>query len=435
MLLRPGQSYVSEAPLLARESVVVLETELGISLPSTYHEQPPWEDGWTSVTEKGRITKRISKWMRDTKGKKLNDYDLQGIGDACSKLIVPAGIRVEISDKVDWNPGDFGDEESCFFRSRRQTLSYLHHLKARAIKFYSPSGQNGRCLVVDEDRDHLPVAFNFYGIDASAASTILMAMLASQQGGQEGNVFKRWMPLEINSSAQDPVWINKSHGYMFGIGNGNWEVIRREGIVSRNKIPKVLRGVGLMCEVCHKRIGDKKSSMFSESRVKAYVCESCHVKMTQGELGQRRWSMAAIIVVSKEGEVKKPEPAIASMGYTYNIAEQAITDAQLQYAGDTVHYGAANYAEQNRMWQNVWRYQAPVGATLTMDQIVGQMSEYEAGLRMANGAHADGYPVNDCVRQWATEEILAPIIARGFVTAEDYYAWAAWDRGEQYERR
>lgn len=425
MLLRPGQIYTTTAPLLASDSLKELEVKLGTALPATLDEPPPWPDGWEKTSKRGKIAKRIDNWAYK-QGKALAYGDIERIGDLCSNIVIPAGIGVEIGSEVDWNPGDFADGESCFFKSRRQALPFLHTLGARVAKFYDLRGAKlGRCLVVDEDASEWPVAFNFYGIDRQAAATILADMTAAHESRPRSDVFFRWMPLEIANDARDPVWINNSHGYLIGVGDAEAEDEARQGICSRNKIPDILTGWDkLLCEGCYRRLGRPDDS-YDETR--SLVCYDCYEKLKSSK--ERRWTIVRLFPVALAGgEPAKPESIPIGPGQysrTYNWINDTLRplDLTVNGVGHTALMPAGGAIGAR-----------PRVGSRTIGAIAQAFAAYDEMYHLADRRHWEGgHYYEGCLRGWESDSPeggarMTEIRRGGLITLEDYLRWAAWDR-------
>jgi hypothetical protein len=251
-------------------------------------EPPPWEDGWQPVSKKGKIAKRVSKWMHE-QGVSLMPSDVSWLGNIAANAITPAGTRIEITDRFDWNPGDFGDEDSCFFGGRRKSWGILHALGGRAAKIYPPDRKPGRCLILDwEDK---PYIFNFYGVTKEEGVGIWKAAL-----GETLNP----VAFRVRGNRDYPIYINNSTAFTIGGRRGEYVNVENDEVVQLTS-DDITR-----CEYCYKVVAD--APLYGSSpRPTSYLCWECYEKLKDST--EPRWANAALVPVPSKPKKKKVESA------------------------------------------------------------------------------------------------------------------------------
>ena len=117
-------------------------------------------------TDRGVITKRIFKAIKDIYGIKLTDSILSELGQFLKCKF--EGLEKEynfIERKVNWRQGTYRDEGSCYWDSRKQVKKWINNANGFGICFYNGDYHKknavGRCLA-------LPIKnslflFNAYG--------------------------------------------------------------------------------------------------------------------------------------------------------------------------------------------------------------------------------------------------------------------------------
>jgi hypothetical protein len=257
-------------PMAVSEISSYLSYFVGTPTNLTPDEPPPWEGGWSPVTDDGRLSKRISAWVRNTYDHKMSKYDLSQIGVYASRLQVPVGSTITIVDKFDWNPGAYGDDDSCYFRSRRQVLPILHHMNARAGIVNIPNRKPGRCLLLDADKGET-VAFNFYGITFDEGGALWQAAL-----GREEVIPAKLFT--VAGSVTHPIYINHKMGLdLYGSDDGEELYINSDFAISQS----INRH--LYCEGCNVELNpdwelrrQSRSIYVDEPDYNAAYCDSCY---------------------------------------------------------------------------------------------------------------------------------------------------------------
>ena len=103
---------------------------------------------WKWNAERGTLPKRIATWYYQLFNKKLDEEILSNIGNIARKEIPKAQTYYfDITDKLDWKKGDFGDHQSCFFdydggTNTNAFTGMRNSGKFKAIRFFKPIPAN-----------------------------------------------------------------------------------------------------------------------------------------------------------------------------------------------------------------------------------------------------------------------------------------------------
>ena len=80
---------------------------------------------WTSSKVNGSIAKRIAKWYYEAYKEKLDNDIVAEIGSMAQKCRIGETYYFDISTKVDWASGEFGDHGSCFWSSYSDAREFI----------------------------------------------------------------------------------------------------------------------------------------------------------------------------------------------------------------------------------------------------------------------------------------------------------------------
>lgn len=172
-------------------------------------DSPFWEWGSDKTNPFGSssFVKRVKKWLSGQGCKPDNDF-MGKIGDIAGKAMTTTSPYIcDLTDNLDWAPGDFGDYGSCFWDIRRDARTLLKRKGAIAIRCYDRDGRGlARAWVVAVGADMF-VVFNGYG-----NSTETMARLLAEASG---NKCKR-IALRNNGRSNGVLYFNGGFGYIVG---------------------------------------------------------------------------------------------------------------------------------------------------------------------------------------------------------------------------
>jgi hypothetical protein len=306
--LRAGDVLVVEEDTVNPMSIAAVKSALKCFVPDiklSASEPPPWHGGWQPVSKSGKIAKRISKWL-STQGFKLAPSEVSWIGNFASNTIIPKGTRIEITDRFDWNPGDFGDEDSCLFGGRRKTWGVLHALGGRAAKIYIPDRKPGRNLILDWEGK--PYLFNFYGFTPQEGVGIWAA-------AAKENIVD--VAFRVAGNTDYPIYINGRAAYTFGDEGYGAPVDVKSDEIYVLADPDITR-----CEHCYKVVAT--TPIYEASRPPSYLCHECYELLKDSD--QPRWADAYLVPVPGKSIKKQKTPANPYYSYTFTDTTTAVDD-------------------------------------------------------------------------------------------------------------
>lgn len=118
---------------------------------------------WYPVTRAGRITKRLSKEVKEM-GCGIPEATLATIGNYLAGDLPSDSIVYDIVNDFDWQQGAYGDAGSCFFFHGGAEMKRLTMSAAKAIRFYNKGGMgSGRAIVLPLPTGEDCVVVNTYG--------------------------------------------------------------------------------------------------------------------------------------------------------------------------------------------------------------------------------------------------------------------------------
>lgn len=184
----------------------------GIQLPNGYCEDFwEWNPSPDNPYGTGSWVKRLKKWCSSQYGKKISDEVAGLIGDMVGSVMnCHQEYWWDVTDTIDWDAGDFGDDGSCFWGCNRRAKDIIMSNGGLAIRCYD--GQYGAGIArawVAPLEDGLYVLFNGYG-----KSTRELAHLVASVMDIESSV--RRVGLCNHGSAGNTLYINSGVGYLVG---------------------------------------------------------------------------------------------------------------------------------------------------------------------------------------------------------------------------
>lgn len=162
--------------------------------------------GYRKIILNGKFTTRLEQYVWKVTGTKISDKILEQIGNIAAQSIIPEkNYTFCITDKIDWDDGDFGDMGSCYWRENQMAQKVLSDNDFRAIKLYNKNGDGiGRAWILG-CKDY-PVMFNCYGPGPSEFAAIISKEFSSKQ--------KR-VYVTNNGTSSNLLYINGGFGYLF----------------------------------------------------------------------------------------------------------------------------------------------------------------------------------------------------------------------------
>lgn len=137
------------------------EQEVPMYLRNSDIEEIPGFPGWKYDTPDGNLRQNIGRAASLSDKKVDYNFDRQ-IDTMLSSRIGRRTVRLDVTRKLAWRRGDYGDERSCFWTSATRSRNMLQHAGAYAIRFYDTDGAGaGRCWALP--RGDAVAIFNAYG--------------------------------------------------------------------------------------------------------------------------------------------------------------------------------------------------------------------------------------------------------------------------------
>jgi polyhydroxyalkanoate synthesis regulator phasin len=242
-----------------------------------YHPLPK-EFEWVWTTNRGTLPKRITSYYYKNWQVKLSPEIVTELGNR-GKLHASKAqtIVMDMTDSIDWQDGQFGDNGSCFWgeKSGAKSMIEKHGFAVRAYKARDAyTIKEGDPIVwshirgyarawLAEVRRNVVVVFNGYG-----ESTLNFARLLALKFGCS---YKR-INLLNNGYDDGVLWINGAVGYLIG------EHSKIEGFSKHDLGWPDIEDERYYCEVCEDRI-HADETVRAEDRYghTLTVCEGCSV--------------------------------------------------------------------------------------------------------------------------------------------------------------
>lgn len=176
---------------------------------------------WVWLVEEGEyrgtFPKRAQKYWHQM-GIKSPEPFLSEIGNlARAHSVIQPTYYFDITDVVEWDDGDFGDHNSCWWDGGGAALDTLMENGGMAIRFFEGENSDigkGRAWLSEMLNDTY-VVFNGYGFPGNATLTIARAFAAFI-----GKDYRK-IALSNRGAAGGVVWINNGIGYAVG----DWSAI------------------------------------------------------------------------------------------------------------------------------------------------------------------------------------------------------------------
>ena len=205
----------------------VLESE-GILYPTA--KQITDNESSLLLTKNGKYAKRLKKLVKKVLDIKLSNDAVSEIGNIAnnySQSMYVYPLCFVITDVFDWNAGEFGDWDSCYWThhsSARDTLE--DDCNSYALRAYSTETGYGRGRAWMHELENYTVIFNGYGV----LKTVEFAMVYADITGLD---YKK-VSVENQGAKCGFLWINNGTGYIVGklediesvdsVDLGLWEV-------------------------------------------------------------------------------------------------------------------------------------------------------------------------------------------------------------------
>lgn len=180
--------------------------------------------GVDNKTYQGTMPKRIAKKFKRDYNIVLPSTIVEQIGTvARANMSEVVRHTCDITDVIDWDDGEFGDSDSCWWGGNSGARDVLTKHGGLALRFYENNGEGiGRCwLVPNAPQAGMAVIFNSYWGSGSRASNmdkkdsqlINFAIMLSAHTGLD---YRKLTDLRNCGEADGLMWINNHAGYVIG---------------------------------------------------------------------------------------------------------------------------------------------------------------------------------------------------------------------------
>lgn len=187
------------------------KTRIGNMLMCSRLPPLPEDWNWSRCVQKGdfrgKLPKRIAVYYKKMYDQKLpidllvwlgNRVDLHSFDDRTYHL--------DFTERFNWNGGDFGDDDSCFWGCRELALEALTKNNVFAVRFYRDHGKGFARAWVLRVEGGL-VIFNAYGLPSRTIAYVLATLFDYPHRGK--------IDLSIRGDHDGLIWLNDA-AYQIG---------------------------------------------------------------------------------------------------------------------------------------------------------------------------------------------------------------------------
>jgi formylmethanofuran dehydrogenase subunit E len=166
---------------------------------------------WT--TKQGNWPKRFAKVFKNRRGQKFDSDFLSRIGkiarESCSES---TGKELIVTREFAWDPGEYGDHDSCFWGCRSGAKKILRMAKGYALLIHGDESRPlGRAWCVPYESHH--IIFNAYARSGESITIVAFARILSDIFNY---AYYRNVRLTCRDTDEGPLWINNGKGYIVG---------------------------------------------------------------------------------------------------------------------------------------------------------------------------------------------------------------------------
>lgn len=166
-----------------------------------------WEWKWT--TNRGTLPKRLANLYHKEKGGSLDVGILTEVGNIARRNCPSVDtVRWDYSYDLDWDAGDYGDDDSCFWGGNSGARTMLKEHGAYAFRVYNADEEGiGRCWCWDAP-EGFTIMFNGYGFD-----TLWFVRVLSMLTGAT------YTEITLLNKGSDSglLWVNSGRGFTVGV--------------------------------------------------------------------------------------------------------------------------------------------------------------------------------------------------------------------------
>lgn len=232
---------------------------------------------WYTVSDKGRMTKRISKHYYDQYGFDLDESTRALVGNFLNYDAPPGPFHYDVTNVIDWKAGDFGDHGSCFLISRLHAVAGIEDYGATALRFWkSATRTKGIARTWVAPHQDKPVVFNAYGLSLTQYASFLRGLYPE--------VPQTYVYLTNKGSSDGTVYINGGIGLLLGEEAEDFDLSVDLSIEPASKMMR-------RCGHCHMRservvrVNVREGVGFSS----VYMCPRCATAFPADAVTGERW--------------------------------------------------------------------------------------------------------------------------------------------------
>jgi hypothetical protein len=166
---------------------------------------------WT--TKHGNWPKRFAKVFKHQRRQKFSSDFLSQVGKiARESCVMSTGKELIITKDFDWNPGIYGDSNSCYWGCRSGAKKILEMANAFALLIHGEHNYPlGRAWCIPYDSHY--IIFNAYAIGGQSITIVTFARILSDVFNYP---YYRNIELTCRDTEEGPLWINNRKGYIIG---------------------------------------------------------------------------------------------------------------------------------------------------------------------------------------------------------------------------
>lgn len=220
-------------------------------------------------TRQGNWPKRFAKVIKHRRGQKLNSDFLSVVGKiARESCVMDTGRDLIITRKFDWEPGTYGDEESCFWGCREGAKIILQDNGGMALLIHGAEDEPlARAWCVPYEGNY--VVFNCYTVDECPITIVTFARALSDLFNF---VYYRNIGLTCRGINCGPLWINHNDNADDWEG-GRAYIIGQQDVASMESLD--LDYDPLYCDNCESEC-DSEAHLDENGNVLCGYCEEAH---------------------------------------------------------------------------------------------------------------------------------------------------------------
>ena len=213
---------------------------------------------WVWVVQRGEyagtMPKRVAKYFHKVHGINMPQAVIVTLGNITREhSSEQKAYTFEFVNRIDWNAGDFGDPNSCWWGGYSGSRLMWEANNGMAIRFYDESGEGyARAWMMEIDTE-LYTFMNGYGL-----TTLQITRIFAQFSGLT------YKQIHLDNSMSSSLYINGSMGYIVG----KFEVI--ENIDSWDF--EMVGDDAYTCNHCGRLIDDNDDYVGADDE---HYCESC----------------------------------------------------------------------------------------------------------------------------------------------------------------